>query len=315
MSFDLDAEGNTYLWCQTGRENLIFRFDGNGNLINSFGRMGKGPGEVEFISNLAVVNQGQIAVTDYGNKKFIIFGKNGEILNEVRIDTNIWAVIPLENNSYIIVRKLANLEGEFLYQFPISLCDSEFNEIKELDRQKIPNFLKKKSLRTRTYVFSWSLAEGKLYIANEESGYEIWIFDLNGNLLRKVKKEYRNVPTEDYLKDLAKEEFKADPQGEKIAVPKKMPPIQSFFTDDEGRVYVMTYEKGKNTGEYMTDIFGPDGAFIGRKSLYRIKAMITPSPLYAYIRVKKDELFCVREKKRGYKELVVYKMLWQRNSQ
>jgi len=310
-SFDLDSEGNIYLWCQTGREYLIFTFDENGNFVNSLGRMGKGPGEVEFISNLTVIHQDEIAVTDYGNKKFIVFGKNGELLKEMRIEANIWAVIPLENNNYIIMRKLADLEGEYIFQFPLSLCDSEFNEIRELDRQKIPNFIKKKRLKAKPYIFSWSLAKGKLHVANEDRGYEIWIFDLSGNLLRKIKKEYRNVSAEEYLKDFGKGESKADPQSEKIAIPKKMPPIQSFFTDDEGRIFVITYERGKNAGEYMTDIFSSDGELIGRKSLYIIKATMPASPAYAYIKAQKNELFCLREKRRGYKELAVYKMVWR----
>jgi hypothetical protein len=61
----------------------------------------------------------------------------------------------------------------------------------------------------------------------------------------------------------------------------------------------------------MTDIFSPDGEWIGKKSLYRIKAMMPASPAYAYTKAQKNELFCLREKKRGYKELAIYKMLWR----
>ena len=79
----------------------------------------------------------------------------------------------------------------------------------------------------------------------------------------------------------------------------------SFFQDDECRLFVKTYEEGDNPGEYMFDIFNPDGIFISRKSLniYSLGEKICAM-------AKRNRLYCLREKKSGYKELVVYKMRW-----
>ena len=49
--------------------------------------------------------------------------------------------------------------------------------------------------------------------------------------------------------------------------PTPLPPICSFFVDDEGRIFVMTYESGNNPGEYVFDLFNANGIFFGRKSL------------------------------------------------
>ena len=46
-----------------------------------------------------------------------------------------------------------------------------------------------------------------------------------------------------------------------------MPPFRFLFTDDEGRLYVMTWEKNKDLKEYMYDVFNPQGVFICRTSL------------------------------------------------
>ena len=43
-----------------------------------------------------------------------------------------------------------------------------------------------------------------------------------------------------------------------------MPPFHALFADDGDRLFVMTYEEGINPGEYMYDIFDPDGVCIGR---------------------------------------------------
>ena len=53
----------------------------------------------------------------------------------------------------------------------------------------------------------------------------------------------------------------------KIYFPDAMPPFHSFFSDDAGRLFVMTHEEGENPGEFMYDIFDPDGTCTGRKSL------------------------------------------------
>jgi len=71
----------------------------------------------------------------------------------------------------------------------------------------------------------------------------------------------------------------------------------------------MTFEKGKNQNEYMFDIFNSYGVFIARKSLDVYVERFTGNfPLYA--KVKKNRLYCLKKKDRGYKELAVYRMNW-----
>jgi hypothetical protein len=50
-----------------------------------------------------------------------------------------------------------------------------------------------------------------------------------------------------------------------IYCPENFPPFQRlFFTDDEGQLFVITYEKGKNLREFIYDIFNSEGTFVGR---------------------------------------------------
>jgi hypothetical protein len=85
-----------------------------------------------------------------------------------------------------------------------------------------------------------------------------------------------------------------------------MPPFLAFFSDDEGRLFVMTYEKGENPGEYICDIFNPDGVCVGRKSL---KVFHGESGLHATM--KNGRFYCLHEKSNGYKELIVYRVEWK----
>jgi len=97
--------------------------------------------------------------------------------------------------------------------------------------------------------------------------------------------------------------------ADKKDIPTHLPPFYSFFTDDAGRLFVRTWEKGENPGEYIHDIFNTNGIYIGSKSM--IAFTKTRDQVNSYVKIKNDRLFGVRIKESGYKELVVYKMIWE----
>jgi hypothetical protein len=99
--------------------------------------------------------------------------------------------------------------------------------------------------------------------------------------------------------------------NEKVFFPDHMPPYQYFFTDDNGRLFVMTYEKGEGPRDFMYDIFSSSGIFIGRISLDNSgneQTAVWGGPFEA--KAKNGRLYCMRAKGSGYQELVVYKMNW-----
>ena len=76
----------------------------------------------------------------------------------------------------------------------------------------------------------------------------------------------------------------------------------------------MTYERGQGPNAFICDIFNPDGLFIGRIELENYGSAPfsfygIPAPLSAV--AKNSRIYCIREKESGYKELVVYKMMWE----
>jgi hypothetical protein len=104
------------------------------------------------------------------------------------------------------------------------------------------------------------------------------------------------------------------PIKEKLVFPESSPPFQHLFGDDEGRLYVMTYETGAKPGEFVFDIFTPEGVFFARTSCaaHLWADLYAPgSPTDSWVTVKNGRLYAVREKAGGYKELVVYRMTWE----
>jgi len=128
-------------------------------------------------------------------------------------------------------------------------------------------------------------------------------------LQRKIRKKFRPAD--------APEEFHANlitnwgRYKDKLILPDKMPPFHYFFLDEDGRLYVKTYEPGEKRGEFIHDIFNSDGVFIARKSLAGYGLWMYPGRDLNTAKAKNGRLYCIREKENGFKELVVYKMIWE----
>ena len=304
--FDVDGEGNIYIVAFKNVKDFVYRFNPKGELLNSFGSLGQGPGELEWPFLDAVAASGDIALTDR-MQKFIVFDKNGTVLREIRPGFSISYIYPLENGNFILERPKYEDRSAKDSPWPrcLSLYDPSFKEIKELDRHM-------SSLdNTRLVPFvMWRVSAGHVYIANEERGYEILDYDLDGNLRRKIRKEYRPaVATEEIKKAILGPGYGQPGISQERYFPKPMPPLSSFFTDDEGRLFVMTYEAGERPGEYLCDIFNADGVFVGRKSLDTPWAGLYFGP--KYVMAKKGLLYYNLEKESGYHELVVRRMTWK----
>ena len=57
VDFEVDSEGNLYFFYADKEGNLIFKFDPQGNYLNSFGTKGQGPGEMQWIVWTGIDNQ------------------------------------------------------------------------------------------------------------------------------------------------------------------------------------------------------------------------------------------------------------------
>jgi len=291
IQFDIDSEGNIYIASSRTTEYCIHKFDSNGNYINSFGRRGQGPGEIQFILYFGVDNQDNIIISGNRNKKIVVFSKEGKFVDETRFPLNTFSMFPLENGNYFFYMSRPKKKEITVNYQPLvfSLYNSEFEEIIELDRYNNPNPLLKGFRGVNINpIFIWKISESNIYIGNEFRDYEILKYDFDGNLQQKIKKNYENVEL-------------------KVWFPKYWTPFCSFFPDDEGRLYVMTFEEGDNSGEYIYDIFNSDGIFICRKSLN----IYSWGELEVCAKAKRERLYCLQEEESGYRKLAVYKMKWE----
>lgn len=310
-SANADSEGNIYFYRYQRSENFIFKFDKKGNYIKSFGRAGQGPGEIQRISHVSIDSKDNIIVSDDANRKIIFFDNNGDLGKEVSYVLNIESALPLENGNYLIRRRIRD---DSLPTLPhkLILSSPDFEELIELDVYNQPLFWEGgNQMPYRSFLFVWRITKDRIYIGNEQRGYEILVYDLEGNFIRKIRKEHGPALLPDDLRKDAEKSLSSNPDRKKwFYVPKEIPPYNTFFVDEEEKLYVMTYEKGLHEEEFMHDVFNSDGVYFSRQSLKPYGGLGWElEPLFAV--AKNRRLYCLQEKESGFKELVVYMMKWE----
>jgi hypothetical protein len=316
--FDVNSSGDIFIFNHPlSQEGLILKFNGTGEFIKSFGRRGQGPGEIQLplYQKINLINE--VSVLDFGGQKLIVFDEFGDIVREFKPEIRIFdrgILLPLTNGNYLY-RNLEMDESRKSISLVLFLIDSKFEEIAELGRISIEN----PRLATQfTYpypVLTWGLSNMHIFVGLEEKGYDIHVYDFEGQLIRKIRKRYTKIPFSEESRRQALKRWEAYGSiSEKIVTPGYNPPFQHLFADELGRLFVVTFEPGNNEGEYMTDVFDTDGVLFSRLSLrlHLNKNVFLPDGHWdSWVTAKKNILYCIQEKASGYKELVAYKIAWE----
>jgi len=318
-SLEVDSMACIYFLARRVSESIVYKFDSYGRYVTSFGKRGQGPGEITNPSFFCINENDEIVITDFARRKFVSLSQDGELINEYPLPFRLRAVYPLKNGNYIGLKQSIDQEGfEPSLQSFLCLYDSEFKEIKELDRQRPFNYMTANKMDGIPYIFHWEVHDGRIYTGNGRRGYEILVYDSDGNLVRKVRKKYNPVEVFEEYKKLFLSQFSDYVELQKrIFFSSRMPPYSEFFIDDVGRIFIISYKKDKSSGEHMCDIFNQEGIFIMKgnpKILLRGQDILVSGQGWGalnYIVAKKSRLYHLRTKESGYKELMVFKMNWE----
>jgi hypothetical protein len=317
-TFDVDSKGNIYLMLRQTSENFIHKFDDKGSFITSFCRKGQGPGEADWGGSILIDEYDRVIAKDMTKRKFFIFNPDGTLVEEIKMEKNYSLVEYLGEDKFLIFSQ--EVEGEDrMFQNRIGIADGTFEEIKMFYQFEFQHSQLAERYTPVSRGFVLGTSENSIFIGKSRDKYEIHVYDAEGNLERKIWKEYIPVDISDDYKRIIKKRLESIPAAQALAkkmyFPPHWPPFRYLFTDDKGRLFVMTYEKGDNEREYMYDIFNADGAFIGRMSLGNIQVIYIENERYhdepKKVLVKGDLLYCIQEKDSGFIELVVYKMMWE----
>ena len=119
----------------------------------------------------------------------------------------------------------------------------------------------------------------------------------SGSMIRKIMKEYD--PAE-ITEEETKEETEGMPPDMKLSIPRYHAAYRWFITDDEGRIFVRTYERVVDGEDYYYDIFDEEGKYIAKIPLG-----------FFPLTWKNNKLYTIEEDENGYQYVKRYKATWK----
>ena len=123
----------------------------------------------------------------------------------------------------------------------VSLFSPDDQEIQELDVLQIP-----KQVNFLDPIFAWCINRNRIFQVNEQRGYEILVYGGEGSLVRKIRKQYDPVRmTSETREALLHGVPDNSPMRDPAVFPDYLPPIHTLFSDEEGRLYAATFERGE----------------------------------------------------------------------
>lgn len=264
----VDRSGNIYVL--DSRLSSIKKFDKNGNYIRSIGRKGTGPGEFTKAVFLLIMND-TLLVSDGGNKNHLTFDTAGNFVKNSFVENNgvLMRMYNVDANSFISTNIYwEQIENEIFHVNDLHLRDSKMKFIKSINKQ----FGKYTGVNFNffDYVTPFCVGNNKIYTAeNSNSNYIVNVMTNQGELVYRIKKDFRKIPIlENELSTFEESRKQAllDEEEREFSVRyKKVVNANGMFVTKDGYLLIqIPIERNKqNEFDYVVDAF-KDGVFINR---------------------------------------------------
>jgi hypothetical protein len=302
--FAVDDQENIFVMDQ--KENKVRIFGPSGRLLSSFGRKGQGPGEFQTPSRIGFDREGDLYIHDLLGRRLQYFSRNGKWIRDLS-----FAGLDLSD-------VLVDSQGRFYAQNETRSAASTRFELTRFDAGIRPLAVIASLERMRAKLIDMAdMGLPQIYIClnprdelvwAKSTEYVIHIHAPDGKPVREIIRDH--PPTEvtaaakarfNRLTDALERKFPLPMPKRTYVFPKFFPEIQALFADDEGRIFVRTYDRNPN-GEILYDVFNAEGTFVSRFSLpEREEAMVA----------KKGRLYVIiRDRMEGDYLLKRYSMTW-----
>ena len=257
-SVQVDTEENIYVLDL--RDVRVKVFDKNGKPIRIFGKKGQGSGELQLPYRMYLISGKELMFYDISNRRISYFSLDGECLREISTRNQMFDRTMTDSKGYIIGYFF--IPGD-MYTHELKKFDPKLNPVMTLvtiEEERTPYVIE--MLDT---TLQFRLMENDNIVWSHPSTYELYIVSPEGKTLRKIVKAYDSVKiTETEKKEMI--EGRTVPPEYKIKLPEYYNPLYYLMCDEDGRIYVRTYERD-NKGGFYYDVFDSEGRYIAKFSL------------------------------------------------
>ncbi len=301
MHLAVDEDENIYV--SDSKAGQIKVFDKSGNDLRTIGKKGQGPGEFLYPFEILVLPQGELMVNDLYQLRVHFFSLDGKFLRQLSSSTMMMFRRPrVDSKGHIIVGHL-NIGDPI--EAVLKKLDSDLNPVLTLATHPVvskPPAIIEYFENRRSTNLVWDVAMEDNIVWGVFNKYEIFVNNPEGKLIRKIVREYDGIEiTKKEQEKLIKDWFGNNPVPPQwnLKFPKVYPPFIRFTCDEEGRIFVQTYEKTEDEEEDYYDVFDSEGKYIVRISLkYRPHVW------------KNKKLYMVEEDEEGFQMVKRYKVYW-----
>ena len=301
--FAVDGEGRVV--ALDFKEQRVKVYDRTGKFIRLIGKPGQGPGELGMPTGVQFLADSTIAVEDAGNRRLALFKPNGEFIKNISMTGTFGLVnVVLDGKGNAVGREMGLVEGNAKMFFEIKKFDADFKPLFTLDKIEFP--IPVPGSNTKVNILEMISGyqidpAGNIYYGRNMD-YEIKVYSPEGKHLRTIRKDYDRLKITPADIDEMLERIPNTVPGanikDMVSFPDYFPPYQSFFLDDQGRLYIRTFTKGKAKGEYLFDVFDAEGRFTAQ--------FITKSDLRLW---KAGKAYGIEETDEGYQVIKRYAIL------
>ena len=298
-SVALDGSDNIYVL--DSKEAHIKVYNNQGAYLRTLGKKGQAPGEFQGPRDLTITPQGEILVNDSSARLLKFCDLEGNQLRQVS-HARYWS----------FTRPQADSAGEILGGYGIIGDKGIFTQhIVKFTETLDEKFTVSTVEIARNPVFNpyfarqhWTQDQKGQIIWGFPVKYELYVESPEGARRKTIRKDYNPVPITEEEKEKWVEDFYGGeqniPPDVKVVWDEFRHAFQHLSVDDQGRIFVQTYEIDEETGKSIYDVFDSEGRFVTRIGL-------RSQPL-AW---KNGRLYTVEEDEDGYQYVKRYKAIWK----
>jgi hypothetical protein len=289
----VDDQGEIFALDQ--RKPRVDVFSGDGSHIRSIGRRGQGPGEFQTPFFIALAPAGELLVGDMSRLSF--FERSGDFLRSQNNSIGRLAFVKyLENGDAVGTRMVMDEKNP---RYEAAICGRNLEPKSVLASSTMPETSGKFALFVS--VIRWDISRGReIVCASGQEGYRLSIFNAGGRLIRTIYKEYDPVPVTDLDIDRQMKQHGIESRSE-VTIPRFLPPIWWVYADEDGRIFVSTWQRDPESGVALFNIFDPEGRYL-------CDYLIPGEPLV----FKDGKLYAIVQDKEGIQYIKRYRMIWKR---
>ena len=295
-NLDVDAQNNIYILDIKATQVKVF--DKDGHFLRTIGRIGQGPGDFEGGWKLFISSGNELIVEGLISRKLDYFNLDGMYIKRISIAQA--GISDVNMDSVGNIYGVSNIQDKNNPRTELQKFDSNLRALGTLDM--VPKWNDERDgYNPFVGTIHYHILPGDQVLVGSNRKYELKVFDSQARFIKLIQKEYEPIRvTKEDMDD--REKGVKSYGGSKPSPPyvKFLPPLMSFMTDDEGRIFVRLNERTKDRKYHFFDIYDAEGKCLA-KQVFRFWPVLW----------KKGKLYAVEEDEDGNQFLKRYNVTWK----